>query len=183
VFVWRPPAAQWARPGFGDGGPGCAPDRDYYDRATAMLNEWITRFGWGTPIQDADVSSMEAAVTQEEMKDFGQEIAEVNKAIQIRRYGRGDSSLHIDDLCLIPKDELVSAVVDYDGAVAKVRSGQMRRADLDKYTIEMKGPDHRQDKKVTKEEVTLAGEKEPTWVYIYKDPYDPKVGIGHKDLP
>jgi hypothetical protein len=59
----------------------------------------------------------------------------------------------------------------------------MYRSEMDRYTIEMKGPEDRQDGLVTKKPITLKGETEQTWVYIYLGSYDQKVGIGHPDLP
>ena len=175
VTVWEPPLPLWNKQGV----PACAPDADYYIRALAMLREWKVLFGQGTLISDAELLSMELAVTQEEMASFGGRLKTVDHLIRERQYGPDG----IDDLCLIPRDELVAAIVNYEDALRRVESGDMYRSEMDRYTIEMKGPEDRQDGLVTKKPITLKGETEQTWVYIYLGSYDQKVGIGHPDLP
>lgn len=174
VIIWRPK-------NFGlkiAGEKWDAPDDDYLDRANKLWAQ-VAAPGKRFPTNDHEMRELERVLAVQEAFDLKKMCKAVDKAFAQGKYGYGEKGeVCFGDLCVIPRDDRVSVVVDYEGAHRKLLQGRMYRHELNLFTVELNlDPKGGASVPVIAKNVLFCGEKKETLVYFYKGHYDNRSGI------
>ena len=158
------------------------PDQVYFNHATWVWNMAKT----SSVVNEHDLMEMEDIIARREYLEHCQLFPKADETFRTLNYGRskGVGSLRTGDYTLIPKDELVSAVVDYNGAHQRLFSGDMRRNEVSLYSVEVKPPPDKGSKQPPTRQppermsITFKDDKKPSKVWVDRAPYDSRRGIG-----